>query len=107
MGEVSRNRWVRTLPYPKYIKRRDGRCFHCRDPYIFGHCCPDKNLRVIIGGEDDNGLEIGDQGVTELRKKGMMEYDRSLEPEYLKMELSLFLAGGMTQYHTMKLWGRI
>jgi len=54
MSESSRNKGARTLPYQEYIKRREeAKCFHCGGPYSYGHHCPDKNLRVIIGREDE------------------------------------------------------
>ena len=50
----SKNRAVRNLPYPEYLKRREeGRCFHCGGAFGPGHRCPEKSLRVVIlaGGQ--------------------------------------------------------
>ena len=107
-GEVSRNRGTRTLPYSEYIKRREeGRCFQCGGPYIMGHRYPEKNLRVIIMGEEDDGLELEEPRMTEMGKKSLSEEDGWLELQCQGMELSLFSAGGMTQPNTMKLQGRM
>jgi len=60
--EGMKNRGARSSPYPEYVKRRDeGRCFHCRGPYSHEHKCPDKNLRVVICGEEEEEPEEGTQ----------------------------------------------
>jgi len=70
-GRPSRNRGVRTLPYLKYVKRKEeGRCFHCGGLYSYGHKCPEKNLRVIIIVKDEKELEIGERGLTNHGRKG-------------------------------------
>jgi len=55
-GEGSINKGSWTLPYPKYVRRREeGRYFHCGRAYDPGHRCLEKNLRVIICAEDERG----------------------------------------------------
>ena len=44
-------------------RREEGRCFHCGGAYSPGHCCPEKNLRVIICAEEEGGPTKGNQGL--------------------------------------------
>jgi len=95
----SKNRAVRNLPYPEYLKRREeGRCFHCGGAFGPGHRCPEKSLRVVILAEDEENSEGREEDGGEERI-GVLENKR--------MELSLFSAGGLTQNNTMKLQGDI
>lgn len=76
-GEVPRNKGVRTLLYMEYIKRREeGRCYHCGGPYSYGHRIPNKNPRVIICGEAEEGLDSVETDERELSKRNDEEEER-------------------------------
>lgn len=69
-GEVARNRGVRTLPYPEYVRRREkDRCFHCGGPYSYGTVALIKNLPDIIGAEDEDALDTREQGEKKLERR--------------------------------------
>ena len=74
-GEGSRNRGSRTLPYPEYVRREEGRCFHCGGAYGPRHRCPEKNLRVIICAEDE-------EDPTEVNHSGWGQIEEELEKEH-------------------------
>lgn len=91
-GLDSRGRNTRNLPYSEFLKRREeGRCFGCGGPFSLGHHCPERSLRMVILVEDEDEEMEGVE--TELDQK--------------PMELSTFLARGLTQPRTMKLHGQI
>jgi len=102
-GEGSRNRGSRTLPYPEYVRREEGKCFHCGGAYGPGHRCPEKNLRVIICAEDEGGPTEVDHCVWGQIEENL---EREEERECLHMDLSIFSVGGLTQPNTMKLQGK-
>lgn len=55
-GSDNRGRGARNLPYSEYLKREEeGRCFRCGGPFSPGHHCPERSLRVLILGEDEEG----------------------------------------------------
>jgi len=84
-----RNRGSRSLPYPKYVKRREeGKCFHCGGAYNLGHRCPEKNLSVIILAEEEGNGEVEESG--EMRRKSAI--DEIINFEHQCMELSLFFS---------------
>ncbi|XP_052733941.1 uncharacterized protein LOC108321488 [Vigna angularis] len=81
---------VRTLPYSKYLKRREeGRCFHYGGPYSPGHRCAERSFKVMIMGADDDEEDA----------------ETMEEAEQCCMELSVYSAEGVTQSNTMKLAG--
>lgn len=52
----NRGKNLRNLHYPKFLKRREeGKCFRCRGPFILGHPCLEKSLRVVLLAEDEEG----------------------------------------------------
>lgn len=78
MGSESKGRGQRNLSYQEFIKRRDeGNCFRCGGQFGHGHQCPERSLRVVILGEDEE--EEPDYVVEELDQN--------------QMELSAFSAG--------------
>lgn len=86
----NKTRGWQNLPYPEYVKQREERkCFQCGGPPSPGHKCPDKNLRVLILGENDKDKEL-EEGEDE-------------DPKQMKS--FVFSARGLTQTNTMKLQG--
>jgi len=52
------------------VKRREeGRCFHSGGFYSYGHKCPDKNLRVVICGEEEEESAEGENSQEELEEE--------------------------------------
>ncbi|WVZ01013.1 hypothetical protein V8G54_027082 [Vigna mungo] len=55
-GSDNRGRGTRNLPYAEYLKwEEESRCFRCGGPFSSGHHCPERSLRVLILGEDEEG----------------------------------------------------
>jgi len=108
-GEGIKNRGARTLSYPEYVKKREeGRCFHCGGHYSYGHKCPDKNLKVVICGEEEEEPMEGALPQEELEEEAENWTRGGREvTEEQPMSLSELSAGGLTQPHTMKLQGEV
>jgi len=97
----------RTLPYPEYVRRREeGHWFHCGGAYSYGRRCPDKNLRVVICGENEEEGKRNDQPWIEYEEEECGEVEKKGNKEQ-PMNLSVLSAGGMTPPHTMKLQGEV
>lgn len=102
----SRNRGTRNLPYTEYLRRRDSRkCYKCSLAFGPGHQCPEKNLRVVILGEDEQIEYIG--LIEKIEQVEAVEEEGNEEQEVgcQWMDLSLCSAEGLTQPQTMKLRG--
>jgi len=48
--------------------REEGRCFHCGGTYLSSSLPKKKNMHVMICAEDEDVVEIGEQGTNELDK---------------------------------------
>lgn len=106
-NEVMRSKGTRQLPYQEYIKRRDeGRCFCCGDPFVSGHRCPENFLRVMILGEDEQGV-VDSENMLEVSDEENAQPEEVVAKELQELELSLCSAGGIVQPRTMKLFGFI
>lgn len=86
-GNNNHGRMVRNLPYPEFLKRKEGRCFRCGGPFAPGHHCAKKSLRVLLLAEDEEE-EVGEEPQTQGEKL---------------LELSACSAEGLTSAKTLKL----
>lgn len=87
-----RNRGSRTLPYDEYKKRiSERRCFQCGLAFGPNHRCPEKNLRVIIlGDEEEEAQEFAE---VEMEDKLEREEEADTIIECQQLELSVCSAG--------------
>lgn len=96
--QPNRNRGTRSLPYHEYIRRREeNRCFHCGLAFAPRHCCPEKNLRVII---------LADEESVDSESPSAEEED-TINTDCNWLDLSICSAGGLTTPQTMKLKGQL
>jgi len=96
-GDGTRSRGSRTLPYPKYVKRREeGHCFHCRGAYSYGHKCPNKNSRVVIYGEEEKLTETTKPQSGPEEDMEDWENESCDNKECQHTNLTVFSARGMT-----------
>lgn len=77
-----RNSATRNLPYQEFVKQREeGRCYHCNLPYVPGHRCTEKSLRLVILAEDEQYNENGEMTVIEQEERGEEDVENGQESE--------------------------
>ena len=107
-GSQYRNRATRHIPYPEYVRRREeGRCFRCGQPYSPTHRCPERKLRVLILGEDEETTKDGEFEVAELIKGERDQEPQGETPECNYLDLPFFSINGFSRPKTMKMKGNI
>lgn len=88
---------VQNLPYQEYLRRRNQKlCYHCRGPFVVGHKCTKKNLRLIILAEDEWINEEGEIMRTKVEEEDPHIVAEELEVECQWMDLSMCSIGGFT-----------
>ncbi|WVZ15409.1 hypothetical protein V8G54_012975 [Vigna mungo] len=75
-------------------KRRRGLCFRCDERYSPGHVCRNKQLHVILLGQEE--------GVEEDEAPSEKE-----EGDEVNLQLNVSSIAGMTSKNSLKLWGTI
>ncbi|EXB28928.1 hypothetical protein L484_012687 [Morus notabilis] len=101
-----RSKGTRNYSHQEFLEMREmGLCFKCRHPFHPLHQCPNKSMRAIIAGEEDELEEEGD--LDRLEAKETVAGEQLDEAYFSHVELPLFSVGGISQPRTMKLAGSV
>lgn len=92
-GEGSRNRVSQTLPYPKYVRRRN--VSHCGSAYGSKNWCLDKNLQVVICSKDEGVPK-------EMKQSEMGEIVENVEEGYKGRECKEMQLGPLISSRSIK-----
>ncbi|KAF2295631.1 hypothetical protein GH714_033358 [Hevea brasiliensis] len=101
----SRNRDTRHYTHQEFLElRAKGLCYKCMQPFHPMHECPNKSLRALIIGDDEEKPQDPELGLSELDPP-LIEVIN--EAYFNTMDLPFYSIGGISSPKTLKLQGRI
>ncbi|KAF2322094.1 hypothetical protein GH714_006594 [Hevea brasiliensis] len=102
-----RNRGTRQYTHQEFLNlRAKGLCYKCKQPFHPIHECPNKTLRALIVGDDEQiPIEMEQElRLVESETPNVMITD---EAHFNRMELPFYSVGGISSPKTLKLQGWI
>ncbi|KAF2322338.1 hypothetical protein GH714_012409 [Hevea brasiliensis] len=101
----SRNQGTRHYTHQEFLElRAKGLCYKCKQPFHPMHECPNKSLRALIIGDDEEKPPDPDLGLSELDHPQIEVIN---EAHFNTMDLPFYSIGGISSPNTLKLQGRI
>ncbi|KAF2289078.1 hypothetical protein GH714_026413 [Hevea brasiliensis] len=101
----SRNRGTRHYTHQEFLDlRAKGLCYKCKQPFHPMHECPNKSLRALIIGDDEEKPPDPDLSLSELDPPQIEVIN---EAHFNTMDLPFYSIGGISSPKTLKLQGKM